>query len=130
VSNFGRVVAKGVKKQDDGWCTSLANDDRPWPVLLGGESRRSERLPFLPPSNRAEVRLHDELPKSMRNLSAAGNLSLMRKIYSTFDDLSNFSFFSDGFAADSARHYEQGGQGAIRLEVPPAIHGLTWDFSV
>ena len=30
----------------------------------------------------------------------------------------------------SARHYEQDGQGAIRPEVPPTIHGLTWDFFV
>jgi hypothetical protein len=30
----------------------------------------------------------------------------------------------------SARHYEQDGQGAGRLEVPPTIHGLTWDFYV
>jgi putative transposase len=30
----------------------------------------------------------------------------------------------------SARHYEQAEQGASRLEVPPTIHGLTWDFYV
>jgi putative transposase len=30
----------------------------------------------------------------------------------------------------SARHYEQDGQGASRLEVPPTIQGLTWDFYV
>jgi putative transposase len=30
----------------------------------------------------------------------------------------------------SARHYEQDGQGASRLEVPPTIHGLKWDFYV
>jgi REP-associated tyrosine transposase len=30
----------------------------------------------------------------------------------------------------SVRHYEQDRQRAIRLEVPPTIHGLTWDFYV
>jgi hypothetical protein len=30
----------------------------------------------------------------------------------------------------SARHYEHDGPGANRLEVPPTIHGLTWDFYV
>ena len=30
----------------------------------------------------------------------------------------------------SARHYQGDGQGAVRLELPPTIHGLTWDFWV
>jgi len=30
----------------------------------------------------------------------------------------------------SAGHYAPDGQGASRVEVPPTIHGLTWDFSV
>jgi putative transposase len=30
----------------------------------------------------------------------------------------------------SARHYAHDRQGASRIEVPPTIHGLTWDFYV
>ena len=30
----------------------------------------------------------------------------------------------------SARHYQEDGQGASRLEAPPTIHGPTWDFYV
>ena len=30
----------------------------------------------------------------------------------------------------SARHYQEDGQGAARIGIPPLIHGLSWDFYV